>query len=206
MSRWPLIVHLLSGCFCMGCSAVFHLVQIHSRKIYDIFSRLDYGGISVLVMGSCYPPMIYIFACEPVFWMRDMFLTMITVSSIICFIGTLHPIMGTPKLRRVRVLMFCLLGASAGIPFIYLANMPAKYEKYVNMKYEWFPWVLGGAIYIGTAIIYGLRIPEKWFPKTFDLCGSSHNIFHVGVVFAMGVHFNQSMYLYVTRKEMVCPV
>lgn len=78
--------------------------------------------------------------------------------------------------------------------------------KYINEKYMWVPWAIGGAIYIGGAIIYGLRIPERWFPKTFDLVGQSHNIFHVCVVIAMGVHFNQSMYVYVTRKEMVCPI
>jgi len=174
----------------MGCSAIFHLVQIHSRKIYDIFSRLDYGGISVLIMGSCYPPIFYIFACQPVFWIRDLFLILISTTSTISFIASLHPAMGTPALRKVRALMYILLGLSAGFPFIYLSNMSKDDEKYINQKYEWFPWALGGAIYIGGAIIYGLRIPERWFPKTFDIIGSSHNIFHVCVVVACGVHFN----------------
>jgi len=26
VSRWPLIVHLLAACFCLGCSAIFHLI------------------------------------------------------------------------------------------------------------------------------------------------------------------------------------
>lgn len=25
---WPLLVHLFSGCFCLGCSTIFHLLHI----------------------------------------------------------------------------------------------------------------------------------------------------------------------------------
>jgi adiponectin receptor len=38
--------------------------------------------------------------------------------------------------------------------------------------------IIGGAIYIGGAIIYSLRIPERFFPYKFDFFGSSHNIHH----------------------------
>ena len=33
----------------------------------------------------------------------------------------------------------------------------------------------------GTAI-YTARIPERWYPKTFDLYGASHQIMHVLVI------------------------
>ena len=29
-------------------------------------------------------------------------------------------------------------------------------------------WSLGGGLYIGGAIIYMLRVPERWFPNKFD--------------------------------------
>jgi adiponectin receptor len=32
------------------------------------------------------------------------------------------------------------------------------------------------------AAIYAARIPERWFPRTFDIWGSSHQIMHVLVV------------------------
>ena len=65
---------------------------------------------------------------------------------------------------------------------------------------------VGGATYIGGAIIYALRIPERWSPKTFDLVGSSHNIFHVCVVLGAAIHFNENMNMYLARKEFVCPI
>jgi predicted membrane channel-forming protein YqfA (hemolysin III family) len=36
------------------------------------------------------------------------------------------------------------------------------------------PWMLGGAFYIGGALLYVFRFPEKIFPRTFDKFGSSH--------------------------------
>lgn len=32
------------------------------------------------------------------------------------------------------------------------------------------------------AAVYAARIPERWFPKTFDLVGQSHNWMHVLVL------------------------
>lgn len=68
------------------------------------------------------------------------------------------------------------------------------------------PWGVGGAVYIGGAIIYVLRIPERWFPVKFDLIGNSHNIFHVAVIVGFAIHFNESMNLYLSRREFVCPI
>ena len=44
------------------------------------------------------------------------------------------------------------------------------------------PWLIGGFVYIGGALIYGFRIPERCFPYRFDLVGASHQIFHVAVL------------------------
>jgi len=65
---------------------------------------------------------------------------------------------------------------------------------------------LGGAAYIGGALIYVFRIPERWYPGTFDLFGHSHGIFHMAVILGCSIHFNESMRLFLTRKEMICPV
>ena len=117
--RWPLVVHALSAVFCLGASALYHLFQIHSKKINSILSRLDYGGISILIMGSSYPPIFYEFCCEPAYGVRNMFLAIITSTSCACFIVTMLPAMNAPKFRPFRGFMFIILGLSAGVPFVY---------------------------------------------------------------------------------------
>ena len=39
-----------------------------------------------------------------------------------------------------------------------------------------------GVLNFTGAAIYAARIPERWFPETFDVWGSSHQIMHVLVV------------------------
>jgi adiponectin receptor len=95
--------------------------------------------------------------------------------------------MNTPELRKVRAIMYVLLGLSAGFPFIYIEYAPKDQQQFINQKWELWPWLGGGLVYIFGAIIYGLRIPERWYPKKFDLCGSSHNFHHMMVVFGMAI-------------------
>ena len=59
----------------------------------DLLSRLDYSGISILIMGSSYPIVYYVFSCGEVFVYRYTFLAVITINSILTFIMMLVPCM-----------------------------------------------------------------------------------------------------------------
>ena len=168
------MIHLLSACFCLGCSSIYHLCGIKSETTKKLLSRLDYGGISVLIMGSSYPPIIYGYSCQPVFWVRNFFLGLITTTSVVCFIVTLMPKFHVPKYRPLRGYMFIILGLSAGIPFIQMTNATEYQSTYILPGFSFWPWIIGGATYIGGALIYVFRFPERFFPRKFDLFGSSH--------------------------------
>ena len=47
----------------MGCSALYHLCYVKDEKYQANLSRLDYGGISVLIFGSAFPILYYSMAC-----------------------------------------------------------------------------------------------------------------------------------------------
>ena len=83
--------------------------------------KLDYCGISVLIFGSSCPPLFYAFACQPIFWVRNIFLGLVTTTSLLSFIGALHPLLNKPKYRTFRAFMYVGLGLSAGFPFFYLS-------------------------------------------------------------------------------------
>lgn len=101
--------------------------------------------------------------------------------------------------------MFIILGLSAGIPFIFSA-VAQSHNIYINPGVNVVPYALGGAIYIGGAIIYACRFPERWFPGKFDLFGQSHNIFHIAVIVGASLHFSEAMSLYLNRQEFACPI
>ena len=63
-------------------------------------------------------------------------------------------------------------------------------------------WVfgVGGLIYIAGACIYIARIPERFRPGTFDLCGASHQIFHFAVIIACGLHYGLNVEAFKQRQ------
>ena len=163
---WPLVVHLFSGTFCLGCSGIFHLFQIQSKNLYEVFSRLDYGGISVLVMGSSYPVIYYCFKCSPVFLDRNLFLALITTTSIGTFIVMVMPGANGYRWQIIRAFLYSFLGLSAGLPFWYLSATKQKNWPYYLPDANYQPWLLGGVIYIAGSMIYGFKIPERFVPTS----------------------------------------
>lgn len=54
----------LAALMMMLCSTLFHLYNCCSSKHYDFMAKLDYTGIAVLIAGSYYPLLYYIYYCE----------------------------------------------------------------------------------------------------------------------------------------------
>lgn len=75
--------------------------------------------------------------------------------------------------------MFVSLGLSAVFPVLHGLQLygASQMEKQIGLR--WL--VLEGGLYILGA--------EKWFPGRHDICGSSHQIFHVLIVLAVASHF-----------------
>lgn len=82
--------------------------------------------------------------------------------------------------------MFVALGLSAVIPVAEALWMKGL-QRVENEMSLWY-CILQGTLYIIGAAIYASRVPEKYYPRQFDLLGSSHQIFHVCVVMASIVH------------------
>lgn len=187
----------------MGSSALYHLFFIHSDTFFSLFARLDYGGICCLIMGSTYPLIFYTFACEQVFLVRNFFLITITVACTLTFVMLMHPYFNTTEARKFKGYMFVVLGISAACPFGYIKI--AHNDLYmIDTSLIYFG--IGGLFYIGGAMLYVHRMPEKLSPGTFDCCGASHQIFHLCVIIGATIHFNESMKMFISRHDKVCPI
>jgi adiponectin receptor len=71
-----------------------------------------------------------------------------------------------PQYRVFRGTSFVILGLSSAIPIFHLEFYTE--QKYLN-DFHTYPWAFGGALYIFGAILYMLRVPERFSPGTFDL-------------------------------------
>lgn len=126
VSRWPLIVFIVSAMVCMGMSSLYHLFNAHSHHVYKLMSRFDYAGISFLVWGSFFPPIYYMYFCSQSNLYTDMilfYLVGISIFSALVFIVALLPAFQQPKFRWFRGGIFLALGLTGLIPCVNLFFM-----------------------------------------------------------------------------------
>jgi len=201
--RWPLLVHLTSAVFCLGCSALFHTLCCYSCEVNEHLASLDYCGICFLIMGSSYSGIYYGFACDEVRWLRNLWMTYFTVSCTGTMIMLLHPMFKAPKFRPFRGWLFVILGLSTGMWMFWLAFSDDKEN---ILQYNGKPWAWGGVAYVGGAMFFVYRFPEKYFKRKFDIIGASHQIFHICVVIGALIHFNTGLNMFLVRHDHICPM
>uniref|UniRef100_A0A0N5AAN0 Adiponectin receptor protein n=1 Tax=Syphacia muris TaxID=451379 RepID=A0A0N5AAN0_9BILA len=182
---------------CMGMSFAFHTLQCHSIKVGRFFSKLDYTGISLLIVGSFIPFLYYAFYCRP--------LPMFIYSSSICVLGVCAVIVSLwdkfaePKFRPVRAGVFLAMGLSSIVPVLHLWIIDGLRILLEQASFHWL--VLMGVLYITGALLYATRTPERCFPGKCDLWFQSHQLFHMFVIAAAFVHFYGITTMAVKRLE-----
>ena len=132
------------------------------------------------IVSSFYPSVYYVFLCHPV--PRLVYLTGITV------LGTATLALSTldrfqaGKWRSTRALCFALLGLCGVFPWAHVLLTHPHIESVRNaMALD----IAMGASYLFAAVVFSLRVPEKWFPGRFDFWLHSHQIFHIFVVLGL---------------------
>ncbi len=203
LQRWPIFIMLFSAILCLSFSSTYHLIGIMSKKINSFSSRLDYGGISILIAGSCYPPYYYFFHCD--YFFRNIYLSFISIFSICVFFYSLTSDFYLPKRRTFRGILFLILGLSTAIPVIHLIFFNRSIKGFMGGP-RLIYWYFGGFSYVIGALIYINRIPEKCYPGKFDIFGSSHQFFHCFVVLGVIFHYLGCLDAYYYRFDAICPV
>ena len=193
LAIWPIFVIIFSAIACLSFSTSFHLFGLMNAKYFNVLNRFDYGGISLLISGSCYPPYYYFFYYSIKY--RNIYLIFITTFGIGTFLYSLTDDFNKPQRRTLRGILFLIFGLSAGVPILHMAFFGYTIEGY-NPDAIFINWYLGGISYVVGTFFYILRFPEKSFPRIFDYFGASHQIFHVLVFFGALFHFMGSLDAY----------
>ena len=174
-----------------------------SQKIHKYFSRFDYGGISLLISGSTFPPYFYFFYCDKVY--QIIYLIFISFFGLCVFLYSFNEKFHLKETKKIRGTLFLIFGISAGIPILHMAFFGKDIKGFFGMPKLFF-WYIGGLCYILGAFLFMFRFPEKLFPGKFDIIGSSHQIFHILVVFGVLFHYFGSLDAYFYRINNICPV
>ncbi|KAI1496120.1 hemolysin-III channel protein Izh2 [Biscogniauxia marginata] len=181
---------LVFACFfagavlCLGMSAAFHALSNHSAEVSKWGNKLDYSGIVFLIVGSFVPALYYGLFCEP--RLMRIYMYAIFLLGLGCGVVSWVEAFRTPRWRPYRAAMFVGLGVSGVIPVCHGVSIYGYHSMVERMGLNWV--LFQGFLYIFGAFLYAARWPERSFPRTFDIWGSSHQIFHVLILFAAASH------------------
>ena len=198
LRKWPLFVFMTSAILCLSFSSIFHLIGNISIPFHRILSRFDYGGICLLITGSCYPPIYYFLYYETK--LRLFYLIFITTFGLTIFGLCLTNGFNLPSKRVLRGSIFLSFGICSGIPLLHIFISRKNFIGY-NESARYYFWYLGGITYIIGAVMFILRFPEKLYPGRFDYFGTSHQILHITVLIAVSFHYIGSLDAYYSRFD-----
>jgi adiponectin receptor len=186
---------------CLGLSFVFHTLSCHSVPVVRLFSKLDYMGISLLIIGSFIPWIYYGFYCrrEP----KVTYIAMIVVVGIGAIVVSLWDKFSESRYRPLRAGVFVAMASSGIIPtvhFIYTDGMRTLIDE---NSFIWL--VVMAGLYLLGAFLYATRTPERFFPGKCDIWFQSHQLFHLCVVVAAFTHFYGVQEMAYKRLTGKCP-
>ncbi|KEF50805.1 uncharacterized protein A1O9_13144, partial [Exophiala aquamarina CBS 119918] len=177
---------------CLIFSAVYHLMKDHSEKVAEFWHGMDLLGIVIVTAGTFASAIYYIFLCEP--RLQKVHWAIILTSSTVTAVLISNPAFRTLRWRSVRVGVYFALGASSFIPLLHGVQ---RYGLGYMLQYAGMKWYLIELVlYGGGTGLYAFRIPERLAPGKFDICGSSHQIFHILIVCAMPAHMTALMHAF----------
>lgn len=198
-TRWPFFVFMGGSMFCLLASTICHLFTCHSKPLAIFLMRVDYAGIATMIATSFFPPIYYVFQCEPI-WQ---WIYLSTISSMgIITVGVLFaPALQDSKYRTFRALLFLSMGVSGLIPAIH--GLMSNWNEPLRPILVLQEIGMAGCYCVGT-MIYVVRVPERWKPGVFDLGGHSHNIFHVLVMGGAYFHYRAALLFLEWRDSKGC--
>lgn len=198
-TRWPFYVFLSGSMFCLLSSSICHLFCCHSHNLNLLLLRIDYVGIAIMIITSFFPPIYYIFQCNPLWQL--IYLSGITMMGVFTVVTLLSPALSSGRFRRFRALLFASMGLFGLIPATHalLVNWTEP-RCLVTLTYE---LAMGLSYGVGT-FFYVSRIPERWKPGWFDLAGHSHQIFHAFVVMGALAHYGAALVFLEWRDNVWC--
>lgn len=158
----------------MIMSSLYHLFRSNSEEFYHWFLMCDIRGIVILVAGCNYLSAYYEFRDSPmVLYGSFSFITILLVMLYIWIYKMVK--FRLTKERTIYFALFSLIGFTCWAFNMYILKK-GKYETFWPMLNSYISTLIA-------LIVKELKLPERFFPYTFDIVGASHQIFHVIAVY-----------------------
>uniref|UniRef100_A0A1D1YQ95 ADIPOR-like receptor CG5315 n=1 Tax=Anthurium amnicola TaxID=1678845 RepID=A0A1D1YQ95_9ARAE len=185
--------------FCLLTSSLCHLLCCHTRRLNLLLARLDYVGITAMIVASFFPPIFYIFQCDP-HW-QLLYLAAISAMGAFTAATLFAPHLSTAPFRAFRAILFSGMALSGIVPAVHAAVVNwADPQRPVTLAWE----AAMALSYIAGTLFYVGRVPERWRPGLFDLAGHSHQVFHLFVIAGALAHYHAAVIFLERRATIGC--
>ncbi|KAL0482855.1 adiponectin receptor ADIPOR [Acrasis kona] len=158
-------------------SAGYHTYRPHSESVYHFCLACDLRGICLMTfVGNA---LTISLAMRSMIHWRSVWLTINFV--ILVSLNLWIPKMVKHRLTMQRTLYFSVhAGMSAFCwvhRYIFLTNYQHEHES--TLRWRHLRHIGVSYIFVSLGLIIKVfHLPERWFPKTFDMFGASHQLFH----------------------------
>lgn len=205
LELYPFLIYLACAIFCFTCSTIFHWFLSMSPTINRILLKLDLAGIAILIFGSSYGMFFYFFYCMPNVFNFYTTVNFICCVSVFCTIleGTINKFENT----GYRSALFVALAFTNFIPLTHFIIL----SFYHSIDNDYLPindsiYYLFGVIlcYLIGFVFFIFKIPERFYPNTFDIWLNSHTIWHFFIFLASIMYFFGLCSIYSSRLNKPC--
>mmetsp|Transcript_14270 Transcript_14270/g.22546 ORF Transcript_14270/g.22546 Transcript_14270/m.22546 type:complete len:482 (-) Transcript_14270:98-1543(-) len=197
---WPLMVFCFCGFTCLLSSTLYHMFMGFDRCTFHLFCRVDLAGISAMILGSFFPPIVYVFHCDALYMVTYLVSVAVASAGTLAFCFLPDSYMHLPRVRLARTMSYVFAGLIAFLPFVHiLIRWGYDSEQFRIFVADGYLYVVGCLYLLGT-FLYISRYPEKLFPGKFDLFFASHQLWHICVLLASVVHYYNVVAQYHWRK------
>lgn len=172
-----LSIFFFTSCiFMLLLSAIYHTFEPVNKKIYGITLSCDLIGTAMSIMGSILYGTWVVLRCEPMY--RNLYSILIVLSVSGMVFTSLQPDMRDNL--KIVVPVFGFGTASGLLPAIHFATTrtSSNFQGYTAL----FCVAVALSLMIVGIVIFMTRFPERKYPKTFDIFGSSHQWWHICVL------------------------
>jgi len=173
---WVLRYYMVGAMGSMLFSATYHCLFCHSEHVGKFCLKLDYLGIVLNITSTGISAIYFAFqSASSRQTTLNIYIGTIALCGLAAFWVVLDPIFHGPKAAKWRLIIFGILYSSCYIPIVhaYLA------DDVDTTEYPILFLTSESIMHIVGAFFYVTRIPERYFPGSFDIWGASHQLFHI---------------------------
>lgn len=195
------VAYLVAAISCLSSSAGWHVLSgCASRKWFEWGACVDYIGISWLIAASFGTVVYNGFYCKP-----KLTLFYCTTNMLCGALGSYLPFQRWFNERRnkhLRISFFLFLCFAMFAPMVHMFGQYGWHKASAFVA----PFMVSVAAYVVGLLFYAFHFPECKWPGKFDTWGSSHQIWHLGIVVAIVLHYRAIFVAHNVKHEYSCAV